>query len=115
MAGLARDGCFNIAVWSFAFEYYQSAVAMPFIFKQEEMPEQRRVSLELLNKIFYHLNIWMVLIYYIVLFYMNWESVTIDKNPAQTSVFWLFFYSFTHYSVGMLQLISGMFLLVAVF
>jgi hypothetical protein len=46
---------------------------------------------------------------------MNWESVTIDKNPAQTSVFWLFFYSFTHYSVGMLQLISGMFLLVAVF
>lgn len=88
---------------------------MPFIFKQEEMPEQRRVSLELLNKIFYHLNIWMVLIYYIVLFYMNWESVTIDKNPAQTSVFWLFFYSFTHYSVGMLQLISGMFLLVAVF
>lgn len=82
VAGLLRDVCFNIAHWQFAFEYYQSAVAMPFIFKQEEMPARRKAQLELMNRIFLHVNLWMPLVYYIVLFYDNWMSVTTRVSPS---------------------------------
>lgn len=44
-AGLLRDVCFNVSHWWFAFEYYRSAVAMPFIFKREQMPAQQERNL----------------------------------------------------------------------
>lgn len=68
-----------------------------------------------MNKIFLQVNIWMPLVYYLVLLYNNWESTVAHYTPSEANDFWFFVYTFSHYSVGTLQLISGIFLAVAVF
>lgn len=37
---MLRDGCFNFAYWLFAFTYLNSAISMPYLFKQIEIPEK---------------------------------------------------------------------------
>ena len=81
LAGLMRDGCFNIAHWVFAFEYYNSAVAMPFIFTREEMPSEKRSSMEVLFFTIFLLNVVDPLIYYCVLFYGNYTNIKTGISP----------------------------------
>lgn len=65
--GLLRDTCFNVGHWWFASEYYNSAVAMPFIFNHEEVPESTRIKLEKLFKRLMIANIAVPVPYYIIL------------------------------------------------
>jgi len=57
----------------------------------------------------------MVGVYYLILFYINWANQATGTNPSETNMFWLWTYTISHYSVGALQLVSGVFLLVAVY
>jgi hypothetical protein len=70
-AGLLRDICFNVAHWWFACEYYSSAIAMPFIFNHEELPEDKKTSLDKLYRFVLYLNICLPIPYYAVLAYIN--------------------------------------------
>lgn len=117
-AGLLRDVCFNVAHWWFAYEYYFSAVSMEYIFMQKEIPDGRKRRLELLNKICLTLNYGVVIAYYLTLFMGNYISVVYMEGEsflAPDNPFWFFVYIFTRYSEGAMQLVSGVFLLLAVF
>lgn len=111
---MMRDGCFNVSHWIFAYEYYSSAVSMPFIFTREEMPERKRECMKWLFYVMFGLNIFDPLVYYLILFYGNWVSVETTVSPLNQPG-WDFTYQFTHYMVGGLQVASGFFLLVAVY
>jgi hypothetical protein len=81
IAGMMRDGCFNVSHWIFAYEYYSSAVAMPFIFTREELPERKRECMKWLFYIMSGVNIFDPLVYYLILFYGNWVSVKTTVSP----------------------------------
>ena len=114
VGGSIREGCFNIAHWSFAHEYYCSAAAMPYIFARQEMPESHQKNLALFNKIILAINIFFVLSYDILQFTINFmltEHTDLDMTTKSALFYaWLS----THYGVGLMQLVSGIYLLVAV-
>lgn len=88
---------------------------MPHIFNHEDMPTTKKRTMEWLFMIFLVINVVDPVVYYSVLFYGNWCSTKYDENPLETEQFWAWTYGFTHYMVGTLQVVSGIFLLVAVY
>ena len=80
VGGFIRDGCFNVAHWSFSHEYYCSAAAMPYIFARQEMPESQQKNLALFNKIILAVNVLFVLSYDVLQFTLNFMSI---KNAQE--------------------------------
>lgn len=114
---LVRDGCFNIGHWMFAYQYYNSAICMQYIFKQIHMPPKRERNLRWLNQSLSLANLAVPAVYTAILGYGNLRVVQTVGVVAPISkdgdLFWP--YMASRYSVGTLQLVSGVFLLVAVF
>jgi hypothetical protein len=113
-----RDLGFNIGHWMFAYEYYMSAISMEYIFMQKEMPRNRKDRLELMNKILYALNIGVIVAYYFTLLTGNIVATKTDNETNLLEIthpWWFWTYLTTRYSTGILQLVSGVFLLAAVF
>lgn len=82
------------------------------------MPKKRKDKLELMNKILYGLNIGVIVTYYFTLITGN---IVETKTEGATNLleighpWWFWTYLSTRYSTGILQLVSGVFLLAAVF
>jgi hypothetical protein len=114
---LVRDGCFNIGHWMFAYQYYNSAISMQYIFKQVPMPARRFRNLVMLNRTLFVANIAVPVIYSAILCYGNYTVVHTQPpiSPIGKGGAWFWPYMISRYSVGTLQLVSGVFLLVAVF
>lgn len=112
---MLRDGFFNVSHWVFAFQYFNSAATMPFIYDQAEQPESQVKRLKLLNTLMLAINIFVPIVYSLVLIYINIVEVRDGASPISTSVLVFWTYTVSHDMVGVLQLVSGIFLLVAVF
>ena len=121
LASLMRDVCFNIGHWMFAFEYYVSAISMQYIFEQTAMPKDKKQRLNILNKCMFAANCLMPLAYNFILWYTNFVSTRLFiKDPCSTynplnDYSWMIPYFITRYSVGGLQLVSGIYLLISVY
>jgi hypothetical protein len=122
LVSLLRDVCFNIGHWMFAFEYYVSAISMQYIFEQTSMPKDKKQRLNFLNKCMFAANCLTPLAYNFILWYTNFVSTrdTINDpcstfNPLNDELRWMIPYFITRYSVGILQLVSGIFLLISVY
>jgi hypothetical protein len=88
---------------------------MPFIFTRTKVPKEKTKRLQLINSIAQCMNLFMTLAYNFTLFYNNWTVIKTGVLLTQTSDLMTFIYTVTHYSVGGLQLVSGVVLLVAVY
>ena len=43
ISAFLRDACFNVAHWRFSFQYYNSAIAMPYLINgKHDLPPERR-------------------------------------------------------------------------
>lgn len=115
ITGFLRDGCFNVGTWMFAYEYYNSAISMQYIFAQTEMPDERKQRLTLMNKILFAANVAVPVIYYFTLCDTNIIGTRSGEDPIFYGGTWFWVYTVSHYSVGGLQLLSGMFLLASVY
>lgn len=113
VSALLRDGMFNISHWMFAYEYYNSAVALPLIFNHKEVPQTREKWLTRMNVTLLILNGLAPLCALIIHEYANWlySCCGIDILASKSR---LTMYSTFRYSVGFFQLVSGILLLVAV-
>lgn len=98
----------------FSYEYYMSAAMMPYIYKQEKMPADKLKRRELTNQIVLALNIVFSLTYPIINYYDNLRTFNGQPNPIKESNFWGDMFLLNRYSVGLLQLVSGVLLLYAV-
>jgi len=97
-----RDGCFNVAYWKFAYEYYFSAISMEYIFEQSEMPEKRKAKLIKMNKILNAANLIVPVVYYFILCYTNILGGKTGEDPIFDNWAWFWAYTVSHYSVGVL-------------
>ena len=100
ITGFMRDGCFNVATWMFAYEYYNSAISMKYIFEQKEMPVERKEKLSLMNKIMFGVNIAVPVIYYFTLCDTNIIGSSTGDDPIFKGGAWFWVYTISHYSVG---------------
>ena len=67
-----RDACFNTAHWRFAFQYYNSAVAMPYLRnRQQDVPADRRKRLDATYNLVFALCIACPVIYSGIVGYSN--------------------------------------------
>ena len=65
--------CFNVSHWMFAFLYYKIARLMPFVLKEQVVPENIIKCDNTLNKIMLFLNIFLPFLYALTIFYGNWN------------------------------------------
>jgi hypothetical protein len=107
-----RDGCFSSAMWIFSYEYFISAINIPYIFSQTPVPK----SSETRNKVLF----WTVLaacilspcLYASLLAYGN---ITSFYNPDQPPEPWFTpTYLTVKYTIGLEQLVSGVFTIIAI-
>ena len=97
LASLSRDGCFNFAYWLFAFTYLNSAISMPYIFKQIDIPDETERKKSLLFWGMAAINEIFIFVYCLVVFMDNLE---IYKTGQQLSHSELYKYIALKYSVG---------------
>ena len=111
-----RDGCFNIGHWIFSYQYYSTAISMQYVFKQVQMPQNSQKNMALLNRLLLTANIAMPAMYAGILYYGNYKVVSTDRvvGPINQGGEWFWPYMFSRFSVGALQLVSGIFLLISV-
>lgn len=110
LAGMLRDGCFNFAYWLFAFTYLNSAISMPYLFKQIEIPEKTERNKSLLFWGMAAFNELFIFVYCLVIYIDNTKNYS---NGGSLSPRQLYEYIALKYSVGILQLISAVFLIAA--
>lgn len=109
-----RDGGFNVSHWLFAYQYFYSAVAMPYLFNLEQMPPQKENRLHKLYFVLLWLNILVPAIELGTHEYCNFKYSMTTLDPRDESMFWQKMWMGTRYTKGLLQVISGIFLLIAV-
>ena len=80
IACMSRDGCFNFAYWLFAFTYLNSAISMPYLFKQIEIPEETERNKSLLFWGVAAINEIFIFVYCLVVFIDNTEIY--EKNAS---------------------------------
>jgi len=97
LASLSRDGCFNFAYWLFAFTYLNSAISMPYIFKQIDIPDETERKKPLLFWGIAAINEIFIFVYCLVVFIDNLEIYK-TKQPLSNSE--LYKYIALKYSVG---------------
>jgi hypothetical protein len=108
---VARDGCFNFGHWLFSFTYIASALEMPFIFKKEPVPEKTELSKTIVFWVVTGLNFACVIAYAAIVYSDNKYTLTTGYNlsPERTAI-----YLGLKYSVGFMQLVSGIVLVVSI-
>ena len=74
IGGEMRDVMFNVSHWIFAYHYFNSAVAMPYIFNQVSVPEEKQKRLQVLYMTLLVLNIALPTIETGVLVTVNWVA-----------------------------------------
>jgi hypothetical protein len=74
LAGMLRDGCFNFAYWLFAFTYLNSAISMPYLFKQIEIPEKTERNKSLLFWGMAAFNELFIFVYCLVIYIDNTKT-----------------------------------------
>jgi hypothetical protein len=111
LASLSRDGCFNFAYWLFAFTYLNSAISMPYIFKEIDIPEETERKKSLLFWGMAAINEIFIFIYCLIVFI---DQIKLYKSEQNLSHSELYKYIALKYSVGFWQLVSAVFLIVAI-
>jgi hypothetical protein len=107
---------FGIAHWQFAYQYYNSAVAMPYLSAgQMSVPEKKRKSLNVCYIFVFMLIIFSKAINSCTLVFINWSEKDTGKDILEESKFWFWTYFISRYSVGVIQVFVGLVLLVAVY
>ena len=104
-----RDFSFNVAHWNFAYQYLISAISMPYIFEQKLLPKTIERNCSMLNISALALNIFSSFMQAITLVIFNLKILNGNESPA-----WLNTYVVFRFSIGIEQLISGIFLIAAV-
>jgi hypothetical protein len=115
LSGILRDGGFNASHWMFAYQYLLSAVEMDYVYVGEEMPVERKNQWNVVFWIVMILNLGDVIIYNGVLFGMNWHEYHCGCDPLAGKPVLFYVYTISRYTIGVLQLVSGVILLVAVY
>ena len=95
--------CFNISRWIFAFEYYSISRFMPYVLKDEDLPENEQKFDKRLNKIMITINIAIPFLNQVAQFCNNWWYF------ARAKVYGKFYWTYIATKVFevMLQLFSG--------
>ena len=105
-------GCFNVAHWMFAFQYYQIARQASFAIELEYIPERIINADNLLNSILFALNTVIPILFGLSNFGAGYLSQYRKKNiPKWISIADIILSN----SVVLLQIISGLFLFFAIF
>lgn len=104
-----RDFSFNVAHWNFAYQYLISAISMPYIFEQKPLPKTIERNCSILNISVLGINIFSSMMQGIGLVIINLKIVNNNVSKG-----WLDTYVVFRFSVGIEQLISGIFLIAAV-
>ena len=101
LAMLSRDGCFNFAYWLFAFTYLNSAISMPYIFKQIDIPDETERKKSLLFWGMAAINEIFIFVYCLVLCIDNIKlKKTEPEQEQKLSHSELYKYIALKYSVG---------------
>jgi hypothetical protein len=104
-----RDFSFNVAHWNFAYQYLISAISMPYIFEHKPLPKTIDRNCRILNISVLTLNIFSSFMQAIGLVIINLKII--NQNVSEG---WLDTYVVFRFSIGIEQLISGIFLIAAV-
>ena len=97
LASLSRDGCFNFAYWLFAFTYLNSAISMPYIFKQIDIPDETERKKSLLFWGMAAINEIFIFVYCLVVLMDNIKLSKAGQNLSHSE---LYKYIALKYSVG---------------
>jgi hypothetical protein len=105
-----RDTCFNVSHWMFAFEYYSISRYMPFLLMKLS-PEADMISFdEKIYKVFLVLNILLPVVNGVSLAVFNFCDKIYPPEEIGHCTFWSKFQFTVLYLVGVLMLISGVYL-----
>lgn len=110
-----RDGGFNASHWMFAYQYLLSAVEMDYVFQRDEMPTENKKRWNQIYWAVMILNIVDIFAYDGILLYVNITEIHCACDPLGSSVLLFWAYTVSRYMVGLLQIVSGIILLVAVY
>lgn len=108
-----RDGCFNAAFWLFSFEYFCSAISIPYIFEQKEMPTHLTSTLRIVFWVVMAFNIFSPCLY---AFWLGYGNIYSYKHGGDAEFPGWFdpTYLSTKYTIGFEQLVSGVLVIIAV-
>lgn len=109
---VTRDGSFNYGHWLFSFTYIASAIEMPYIFKKETVSEKTEKCKNTIFWVVTALNFLSVIGYAIIVYADNNYTLKTGENlsPARQQL-----YLGMKFSVGGMQLVSGVVLVVSIF
>ena len=111
---MLRDVCFNTAIWSFCFRYWNIANVMPKTVKAEPISVTYRVVSTILLVIGLIFNIYIPICYGVFGYKINSGYVHDPPNPDEIYQEYRKKYITSKYMVGALQLISAFFMLYAI-
>ena len=107
----SRDATFSVANWIFSYEYYRIAKFMPFVVLDREVPASLISRDRLIFWLVLGLNILAPLATSTTGFIANLEGGRTDQSAKN----WIIASIVTRYSVGLMQLVSGVFIGVAIY
>lgn len=110
---ILRDGCFGAAQWIFSYQYFTSAISIQQIFSQTPNPEETPFWLKALFWVMLVLNVVSPTIYGSLLAYGNLYFYNHPDADSVSRNFTIALLS-SKYTIGLEQLISGVFVVVAV-
>lgn len=80
LAGMLRDGCFNFAYWLFAFTYLNSAISMPYLLNQIDIPQKTERNKSWLFWIVAAVNELLIFVYCLVIYIDNMSTYGNDNS-----------------------------------
>lgn len=113
VSAIMQFGCFNAAQWIFAFEYFCSAISIPYIFDQTEQPAYITERMNLVFWTVMAINQISPILYAVELGYGNIWSFNRGGTVMPGNWFTVTYLS-TKYTIGFEQLVSGVVVIIAV-
>ena len=106
IASYIRDSTFNVANWIFCFEYYRTASLIPYFFNSDTVPAK---FMSRMNGIFNGILYCNFIAPFLRAFFQLMSDLNGLRNNS-TAQFWLICYIIAMMWVGLMQLVSAIFL-----